>query len=460
MFRAPLVAMVVLVGGGSSVGAGDGAEAPQSLEWFLAGIVVDASPLAELMTYRECLEFLSKAASSKRKTTFRLDVDAWGEKNRKALDARIRLPEHPRILSIMTALRLATSRALDVADFDFRFGKDEVVITRPERTLDTKAFPVGDLVRQIDRILVVSQRTATNAEKANGTAVARLISETVPLRPFESMRMLNGTTLIVHGATSTRNEVEHIVNAYRRSLDLAVTMNARLYEVDSDVFEKRLAPVFGERNRTNAFAIAPADFDRTALQFLEKQKPIQTGEDEKWTPGIRSLFLSHHEWLKLEGEKKKPTAKRPEAKNGEAVVEEVQRLLQSPTRFGVPTPTIGFVGASFFATARPDAARRYLRIEIACEIDQPRPQRNFKFGDEKIGFEEVENPEGDSIATTATVTIPDGATILMRARYRVPSDGERERVRVIVAEPLIYIQSEVDFLRSQKQDPVSPSKQK
>src|SRR5262249_48839229 len=107
------------------------------------------------------------------------------------------------------------------------------------------------------------------------------------------MELANRATLTVHANHAYHAQIESLLLLLWRVADLAVVMNARIYEVDRAFYSKHVASLF-ERKEEKAKERLLARASRTLLKSLDKQQPVLRSDAGKILPGDTTAFLSRH----------------------------------------------------------------------------------------------------------------------------------------------------------------------
>jgi hypothetical protein len=203
----------------------------------------------------------------------------------------------------------------------------------------------------------------------------------------------------------------------RRLADLAVVMNARLIEVDKQIFDQHLAPLFvGSAEKPEGPGLARADDN--LIKLLNKQKVILREEQIKVCPGQSEVFLSFSKPFRILNTDQD---RRPE-------------IIQS--------------GVGFSVKAAISDDRRRLEVKIIQSINDLIEVKKAIVLDVKTGVEsETEVPTVLNKTVTGSLIILDGQPIIMPVGYRSAEAKKQNRLWVLLAEPIIYIQEEQDLVR-------------
>lgn len=416
-------------------------------------ISIDATdlPLAKL------LAALEKQLPEGTKVSLRIDTQAFGNDSAKVTDAAIRLPKLQNV-SLFTAVRLAVGQVK--VPTDYRFGDGELWITTPVRAMYTAIHEIGDLVDNpgFDPTLLGSplkpleppaQRKASRAE--NTAALVRLLVAVVAPESWQptadprgTIQVVN-TQLVIHANAENHAQVADLLDALRRLSDVGVTVRARLYEVDRELYmkvknSKRLTRAELEKLEANGAAE-----DDGLARLLKKSKLTVTGKETKIANGQEAPFLSHHRVISvppiLEADKV------PAALAGNLLTE----------------PQAVLEGVSFAASVTVSADRRFVKLKItekATEIDQlPQVQLPpLKKPNEKGAAPDVQEQVQDLLdmlrragplepVLSETVhaqetDIADGGSRMIAVHVRPRSLQAAERWWLLVLSPRIVINAE------------------
>jgi hypothetical protein len=367
------------------------------------------------------------------KITIRIDEEAFGKQFPQLRDAPLDLPVMKNV-SLLTVLRKVLAKAGKVEEVDYGIRPTGVIITRPRLAAHTMAYDVRHLVPQTPLLVSQLQRARgeikSHPKPGDGLAdLVQLLTESVDMRPWETIEVFNKTRLVVSASPTRQAEVDNLLEALRRLADVAVVMNARLYEVDRAFFTKNVAPLFDKNKEAKDRAEVVA-IDGPLFKKITRQTVVLESEDVKLRPHQTEPFLSRHS---------------------------VFRYAAGPTDQAGATPTAGgTAGVSFEVRPLVSPDRRFLRLEITQKVAQLVKIDKAKVLDPATGKDvEVDSPNVRHTSATGTVDVPDSAPILMVVGYRPAGKENEDKVWLMVARPFIWIEEEVREIRRTGGD-VSP----
>jgi hypothetical protein len=339
------------------------------------------------------------------------------------------LPAVSKKVSVHYALSAALGQVSKNVELDYGILPSGIVITRPQSAAYSHVYDLRGIVYQAPLLFPQSHGDATVASQKTRSAddpakVVGVLMNGVDLRPWETIQILNGIRLELFASRTRHKEISELLEALRRLADVAVIMNARLYEVDRAFFSKRVAPLFvkekGSKERPVVIPIEGA-----LLKAITQQKLLLESEDIKIYPEQKAVFLSLHSAFR----------------HGAAA-----QQASDPTDFGM-------TGVSFEVRPLVSRDRRYLRLQISQEVAQLIAMDKAKKLDVSTGKQvEIEAPNLRRTAITGTVQIPDGNPILMPVDFAPPGKGHEDRLWLMLARPFIWIEDEVKDIRKQGGD--------
>ncbi|MBI3824094.1 MAG: hypothetical protein HY289_15610 [Planctomycetes bacterium] len=400
---------------------------------------ISTADYQEHLPFAKFLESLSKQLSQEKKFTVRLDRDAFGKDADKILNEKVVLPPVPARMVANTALRLTLSQTLSYKfQIEFTAGPDELVITTRDRSLFTATYEIGDLLKHARELheSLPKDGKIPGAFFLNGPDRPDYDLKADPARPDEwivrqlialtddgradwdsrklpsTIRVVNQTRLIVHTTPSVHEEITLALDTFRRLLDIAVVMNAKLYALDAAEYQTTFASAFVDPKDKSQRRLASI-VSEAQWKYLQGRKPILEGNSDKLRPEKRAEFLSHK------------TAYRFQAKPGDANVVTAFEVMSFAVR-----PTVS-----------PD--RRCLRLELFHDVNQLVKLTKGTMIDLKTSKDvPIELPNVRKSSATQTIEIHDGQPIMLAVDYR-----PKDKVWLVVAEPRIYIEAEEDRLR-------------
>ncbi|MCI0461159.1 MAG: hypothetical protein L0Z62_29785 [Gemmataceae bacterium] len=404
------------------------ATAPVAQARFLDGTLIETAPFQKEMPLARFLEELSKSIPEGKKVPLRLDEEAFGKDRAAVAKAPVKLPAFPRKMTLRTALRLAVARVDERIRVQYRLWPTHLALTTPERTISTITYNVRDLVEPDGKPAPGDPGQAASA------LVHLVLTEVDPQRwgespTFDRMQILNGTRLVVRTTASRHEQVADLLAALRRPQDVAVVMEARLYEVERAFYVKHIAPLLvDEKGKTVRRLI---DVDGDLVAELQRHTLVLDGAQDRLRPWERSTFLSLHtpfRYVAGPGDPQKEPGK-------------VYRT--------------GLAGVAFLVHPVVSADRRSIRLQITQEVRELTGIGKTWLLDADTGkATEVEAPRVRRASITATLEIWDGVSILMPVDYRSPTAAAKDRVWVLAASPRIYIEEEEEAIRKANLPPV------
>src|SRR5262249_33719113 len=157
-----------------------------------------------------------------------------------------------------------------------RIGHGEIIVTTPERALDTVTHDIRDL-----------------AERPGAARIVETIFSTLdPTGPWsanrahDAVQIVNGTRLVIRANAARHAQVDDLLQGFRGMAGLAVIVNSRLYEVDEAYYQKLkgVKRVDLEELERKFLKAIPAEDDSLYTQ-LGKQKMILAGDEFKVADG-------------------------------------------------------------------------------------------------------------------------------------------------------------------------------
>ena len=293
----------------------------------------------------------------------------------------------------------------------------------------TVTYDIADLVRNAPAwrgtgFGLVRARQDTGVAEALVDIVQRSVDPT-GWRPGKeggnSLRLFNGTKLVVHTTAKQHAEIKQLLEALHRFSDISVMFDCELYEVDRAFHKKHVEPLFaGEKDADRRLALPVGD---EVQGLLKKQtKPLQ------WSK--RSFLVG---------------------READVFALRTGFTYQAKPKGGPRADTYrtAFHGVTFRARVGVSPDRRFVRLHLtqkATELVGIRQERVFDPLAEKRMTVEVPN----LVTTTATagVEVGDGALLLLPVKYRPPGAKNKDKVWVLFLHLRIVIAEEERALRN------------
>lgn len=344
----------------------------------------------------------------------------------------VHLPLYPKVMTLYTALRLVVSQ-VPTNDGDYVIGPNGVTITTFKAGAHTKEYDVHDLVREAKFILPSIRRTAESTWAGNdwydleeigpndGAALlVRLVHNDLTPDVESRVQVLNGTVLRVFTGAAGHRAIASRLDDLRHLADVAVVMNASLYEVDQEFYAKEIAPLFKKTKDGKEPSLV--SITESLVEKLKKRKLVQNGDQIKVSSGQRADFFSHQQsfaYIPNPGD---------------------------PAEQQWPKHRTGLEGVAFQVepTICPD--RRSLVLKIVQRVSQLVGINKAKVSDRATGKQvELDSPNLRKSSLSGTIEIDDGQPVLMAVDYRPPD--AKDRRWVLVARPTLYIEEEERQIR-------------
>ena len=412
------------------------------IQKFLAGHPIQTKALPKDLPLSEFLAKLEGLLPKGGKVALRVDAEAFGKDLAKVMGTKITgLPADGRAMTLDAVLRIAQIRVNDAVRVEYGIRDGAVVMTLPRLAMYSATYLVGDIVEQTpqhrrrrDRAISPQDKYEAglydDVEATDGLGLlVRQLTHDVRLESWETIQVCNGIRLTVHASPRHQGEIADLLTSLRRWADTAV-MNARLYEVDRAVFAKHVAPHFAKDEKTS---LAPTivQIDSPLLKILTRQKLLGESEDRKLIPEQEAVFLARQSVFRFEAG-------------------------PMPGDVGRKKTGTGLEGVSFRVRPLISADRRFLTLRITQNVVQLVDVVKTSKLDASTGKEVViESPNLRKTSVRGTVTMPDGDAIVMPVDYRVPGKGGEDKVWLLVARPMIWIEEEAREIRRQGRNPLS-----
>jgi hypothetical protein len=379
---------------------------------------IETKDFQEERMFAKFLAHLETKLPKEAKLSLRIDDKAFGKELPRVAGAMVRLPPFPRKMALATALRLALSKVPAEIEIEYTIEPTGVIITSPKRSARWHDYQVADVVKEMPLLLPDVKKyfgdVYQNVRGQDGPELlVRLLMNEVELRPWESIQIRNGVRLSVFASFSRQQEIANRIDALRRLADVAVVINARLYEVDRAFFTKYVEPLFA-KHKDSGERRTLAEVDRPLLKKILAHKHVAES-DIKIRAGTEATLLSLHSVFPLAGG-------------------------QVPGKEGRTMAGTGLTGVSFEVRPLVSPDRRHVRLQITQRVTE-------LAGINKIN-PHVEAANLRTTSVTGTVDILDGVDILMPVHYRPPSKEGDNKVWLLVSQNCIWIEEEVKAIRA------------
>jgi hypothetical protein len=391
-----------------------GAPLARIRESFADGII-DSRGLNKEMSFAEFLAAVSTRTTGKSKIAIRLDNEGLGKDASKLAEAKVK-PEHVGETSavhqvVQDVLRQVARET--GSELDYAIRPEGVAITLPRLATYRAEYNLPKILASVDRAAVEAKHVPNVAQGAKmetaEQALTRVLTTAVPLRPWESAELVNGTRLVVNATPERHSWFVELLDQLDRLADIAVVMNARLLEVDRAFFDKHVAPLFA----VHVKEVAPPEVVLVPValfKLLAGPKPLIASDDVKLYRGRESVFLS----------RRKPVRFRPD---------------DDPAAFGIE-------GISFTVDPNFTIDRRYIRLKITRHVDQLMGSKVRIVETPGQGKVEVTTPNVRQSSVSGTVQVADGDVVLMRCNYLPLGESNKDKVWLMLARPYIWIDHE------------------
>jgi hypothetical protein len=359
------------------------------------------SLVGKKMTFAEFVTALEGKLRADRKIALKLDAEGLGKELPRVAGATITLQKDwsGQKVAALELLRSAISRVREQLgiELDYAARPDGVVVSFPRFAIFRISYDLPALVGRADATPVELQSLLKFTYPRilvddDVNPLAHLLTNTIPLRAGERVELQNGTRLIVAAAGDRHEQFRDLIDQCGRLLDLAVVMNARLFEVDRTFFDTNVAPLFPSKDSPPVVRL-----DRATFEKFRDLKPLVISDGVRLRRGPESLFLSR------------------------------QFPFRSPAGNGVE-------GVALTVNPALSADRRFIRLTISQKSTQLVGVKKSATG---------ESPDLRSTGTTGVVQVPDEAPILMRVDYRPSAEAGKDKVWLMVARPLVWIDGEM-----------------
>src|SRR5262249_51087979 len=166
-------------------------------------------------------------------------------------------------------------------------------------------YPVGDVIEQLPTLTLRFKGHPLGSLKGvkptDGEALlTRLLTNAFELQTFESLEVQNGGRLVAVALPRHHAEIESLVALLRGMADVAVVVNARLYEIDRTTYAKHVGPLFAKDVNTGKRP-AVVTIDQTVFKAVTKGKVLLQSEESRLRPKENVPFLSKQHVFRYSG---------------------------------------------------------------------------------------------------------------------------------------------------------------
>jgi hypothetical protein len=446
-------------------------DAIQRLERLIDEGLVNPKQFQEAMPLAEFLEAVQQQLTKDERIVLQIDKAAFGADFDEVAKTPMALKAITSRWSLRRVLETAIARIKPKADY--RLGPEGIVITTPQKAFYTVVYEIRDLVersgflrsplfasvigseiknlrdlspsetaalvvkifafdRDAPRIVIQTQFIQSNEpaprlQSEIGVSKDRLGAGVRP-PAAESIQVLNGSRLVIRATGARHAEIAGWMVMFRRLNDLAVSLNARLYEVDEAFYTKVKNAKYVPRD------VAEAEFlkldenakereSESVFALLEKQKPLVAGDEVKVDDGREAEVLTFF------------TA---------------GRCLPSPdqVRKGEKGLQVFLEGVAFSASVRVSNDRRYVHVKLTEKAEELLEIRKIKqvagAANESL---DAEIPIINSTIHSQSREIPDNGTWLVPVHFRSPAAAKANKRWVLTIQARIWIEEEEQFER-------------
>jgi hypothetical protein len=232
--------------------------------------------------------------------------------------------------------------------------------------------------------------------------------------------IVNETRLVVRANASRQAEVAQLLQVYRRQADLAVTLEAKLYEVDQVFYTRLINAPYVSREESERRATGKPEPKNSLFKLLEKQKLVLAGEKRTIENGVEVTLLSR---FKAVGYLPPPEHKKPPA-----VLE----------------------GFSFEARVQVSPDRRWVGLQIKEKLTEVEEIKKLEVFASSVGGRVKEVPAELPILREIThaqdADVPDGGAHLLAVHVRPRALQAKNRWWVLHISPRIIIAEEEQII--------------
>jgi hypothetical protein len=214
--------------------------------------------------------------------------------------------------------------------------------------------------------------------------------------------------LVIHTTPAVHAEIVQILTTLRRATDLAVDVQSDVYEVDRGFYEKHF------------------------------QSGVEKGRQGPGKPFAGALDGGLNR-LRKEGTLVKSNQVRiANAKEAGCIsVRKAFTYVSRPGRKGKEEFDTAFYGFRVQAAVKVSADLRYVRLKLTQNTTDL-----VAIESEKDGGQVVERPKLEEASSSATFEVGDGESILVPLHFLPAAAREKDRVWLLVVQPLIHIEAE------------------
>lgn len=270
-----------------------------------------------------------------------------------------------------------------------------------------------------------------------------------------SLRILNGSTLVIHASAKHHHEIGELLESLRRLTDVAVDIQGYLCEIDRSLYDKTIKPKLGNVQGGGDFLPAARIDHRPYLKLRDKLQVV-TSNKVRVANGKEAEFLSLWDAVRMGmrprlDDKQGPRKPQPpEAirKDRADIQEMVAQLLEKLREKGFDSslastnrlgePTLAMHGVGFKARATVSADRRFVEMRIHQDVVNLLNLEEVPFGDEKVFV----FPSLSRSGATTTVRVGDGEVLFVPVHYLPRSLKDRNLMHVLIVQPTIWIEAE------------------
>jgi len=401
--------------------------------------LVETKGFEDKIPFAKFLQKLQGEISKDKPLAIEFDRAAFGKDADKMLKTEVSLPMHPSRMNCSVALRLALSQVpfeKHLIEFSARPGT--LVITTRDRAMFTMTYEIGDLLKHTPYLheifrgdeyhrgvffLVGPDAVGLDAKADPSKPDEWLVRQIMTCGDAErarwrdtklpsTLRVHNGTKVVVHTAPSVHAEIDQLLATLRRLADLFVVLDAKVYALDRDEYEAHFASHFLDPKDKSVRRLA-ATVTEAQWKRLQGRKPILASDDDKLRPYERGMFLS------------RKVAYQYQAHPGDA------------------DPAIAFEGFSFAVRPLVSADRRCLKLEFTHDVEQLVKITKGMMLDPKTDKEApVDLPNLRKSARVGAIEIHDGQPIMLAVDYQ-----PKDTVWLVLAAPRIYMEEEEEHIR-------------